>query len=66
MLHHSPIRPLSAVLADYCRLTFELLCFGTQLTYEAEGKVNEAREVIETIIKENRGMYRLIEYIAID
>ncbi|XP_045555825.1 histidine ammonia-lyase isoform X2 [Salmo salar] len=41
--------------ADLVRLGKGL--FNIKLTYEAEGKVNEAREVIETIIKENRVVY---------
>ncbi|XP_055793673.1 histidine ammonia-lyase-like [Salvelinus fontinalis] len=41
--------------ADLVRLGKGL--FNIKLTCEAEGKVNEAREVIETIIKENRVVY---------
>eukprot|EP00063_Salmo_salar_P033905 XP_014008740.1 PREDICTED: histidine ammonia-lyase-like [Salmo salar] len=41
--------------ADLVRLGKGL--FNIKLTYEAEGNVNEAREVIETIIKENRVVY---------
>ncbi|CAB1345887.1 unnamed protein product [Coregonus sp. 'balchen'] len=45
----------SLTTADLVRLGKGL--FNIKLTCEAEGKVNEAREVIETIIKENRVVY---------
>nr|XP_023997688.1 histidine ammonia-lyase-like [Salvelinus alpinus] len=45
----------SLTIADLVRLGKGL--FNIKLTYEAEGKINEAREVIETIIKENRVVY---------
>uniref|UniRef100_A0A8C8FQB7 Histidine ammonia-lyase n=1 Tax=Oncorhynchus tshawytscha TaxID=74940 RepID=A0A8C8FQB7_ONCTS len=43
----------SLTIADLVRLGKGL--FNIKLTTEAEEKINEAREVIETIIKENRG-----------
>uniref|UniRef100_A0A8C7HR98 Histidine ammonia-lyase n=1 Tax=Oncorhynchus kisutch TaxID=8019 RepID=A0A8C7HR98_ONCKI len=45
----------SLTIADLVRLGKGL--FNIKLTTEAEGKINEAREVIETIIKENRVVY---------
>uniref|UniRef100_A0A8C8LRJ5 Histidine ammonia-lyase n=1 Tax=Oncorhynchus tshawytscha TaxID=74940 RepID=A0A8C8LRJ5_ONCTS len=45
----------SLTIADLVRLGKGL--FNIKLTTEAEEKINEAREVIETIIKENRVVY---------